>query len=85
MYYCYIILCADNSLYTGVTCNPSRRFAEHNNQAGGRYTKMNTAKELMYTEEFKTKRDALKRERQIKGWTRLKKMNLIIYGNPKPR
>jgi len=43
---------------------------------------MYPAVEILRTEEYKTKTEALKREKQIKGWRREKKINLIKYGHP---
>jgi putative endonuclease len=82
MYYVYLILCADNSIYTGFTDDINRRFFEHKHKKGARHTKLNTPKEILYTEKFDTKKLALKREQQIKRWSRKKKINLIKLGNP---
>jgi len=77
MYYLYILLCKDNSTYTGVTNNIERRFLEHKNKKGGHYTSSHGAVKIIYKEEYPTQKEALKRERQIKGWRREKKENLI--------
>ena len=77
MWYVYILKCSDNSFYTGVTNNPSRRLAEHNNKKGGKYTRIRTPVELIYKEVYPSKSQALKREIQIKGWTKQKKLALI--------
>lgn len=82
MYYIYIIRCEDGSLYTGVTNDIERRFSEHKGKIGGHYTASHKVKEIIYTEEFKTRSEALKREVQIKGWRREKKLNLIKFGKP---
>lgn len=74
------MLCNDQSIYTGVTENLERRFYEHSHQKGGRHTKLNPAIQLLYSEIFTTKQEAFKRERQIKGWRREKKLNLIKFG-----
>ena len=81
MYYLYILLCKDNSIYTGVTNNIERRFSEHKNKKGGHYTSSHQAVKIIYKEEYLTQKEALKRERQIKGWHREKKINLIQLGN----
>ena len=49
----------------------------HNNRKGGRYTKGRAPVTLKYTEEYRTKSQAMKREEQLKGWTRAKKLALI--------
>ena len=82
MYYVYLIQCNDESLYTGVTSNPKRRFNEHRTKSGGLHTKLHKPIKILYSERYQTKQEALKREKQIKGWRREKKLNLIKFGRP---
>ncbi len=82
MYYVYLIQCDDGSFYTGVTSNLKRRFGEHKTKSGSWHTKLHKPIKLLYTEEYRTKAEALKREKQIKGWRREKKYNLIEFGRP---
>lgn len=70
MWYFYILLCEDKSLYTGFTDKPQRRLTEHKNGKGGYYTSIHKPVKIIYREEFPTKNEALKREKQIKGWSR---------------
>ncbi len=77
MWFVYIIKCHDDSFYVGATSNIERRFKEHKNSKGGRYTGLHKAEELLYSESFLTKAEALRRERQLKGWMHKKKENLI--------
>ena len=77
MWFIYMILCVDNSIYTGTTNNLERRFNEHMSGRGGHYTQSHQPKKILYFEKFTTKSEALKREAQIKGWRREKKLNLI--------
>jgi len=77
MWHVYIIECADKSLYTGVSTDISRRLIEHNSKKGGNYTKLRTPVKLVYQEPADTHSKALKREAQIKRWTRNKKLALI--------
>ena len=77
MYFVYILQCDDGSLYTGITNDIERRFSEHKSRIGGHYTASHSVKEILYTEKFKTKSEALKREAEIKGWHREKKLALI--------
>lgn len=80
MWYVYILICSDNSFYTGSTNNLKKRFLEHQKGKGGKYTRSHKPVKLIYTEEFATKSQALKREIEIKSWTKLKKiknLNLI--------
>lgn len=82
MYFLYIIECADESLYTGITTDVARRLKEHKNKRGGHYTRSRGVKKLLYTEEYTSRSSALKREAQIKKWNRKKKLNLIKHGRP---
>lgn len=77
MYLVYLIQCRDNSLYTGITNDLERRFAEHKNKKGGHYTSSRDVEKIIHTEEFATKSEALKREAEIKSWRRDKKLKLI--------
>ena len=76
MYYMYLILCDDNSIYTGVTTDVDRRFKEHAEGRGGHYTRSHKVRKLLYSEKVGSKSEALKREKQIKGWTHNKKLKL---------
>jgi putative endonuclease len=68
-----LILCKNESIYIGVTNNIERRFAEHKTRSGGWHTKLYPAIKVLYKESYITEEEALKRERQIKGWRREKK------------
>ncbi len=80
MYHVYILKCKDNTLYTGITNDLSRRFSEHKNGKGGHYTRSRGVKKLLYTKECPDRSSALKREAEIKSWTREKKLDLIKLG-----
>ncbi|MBU6501023.1 MAG: GIY-YIG nuclease family protein [Patescibacteria group bacterium] len=77
MYYLYMLQCSDGSLYTGITNDIAKRFSEHKNKIGGRYTRSHEVKKILYTEKYRTKSGALKRELEIKSWRREKKLALI--------
>ena len=77
MWYLYIIRCSDDSLYTGVTTDIHRRVIAHNQKSGGSYTRIRTPVKLVYQESHLTQSAALKREAQIKNWSRAKKLALI--------
>lgn len=79
MYFVYLIECKDGSIYTGVTTDVDRRFKEHASGTGGHYTRSKGVRSVLYTEPHPTKSSALKRELQIKGWTREKKLRLLKY------
>lgn len=76
MAFVYIIKCADDYLYTGITRNLEKRLNEHNSGLS-KSTKNRGPVNLVYKEYFKTIEDAAKREKEIKGWSRKKKENLI--------
>jgi putative endonuclease len=67
----------DGSFYTGSSNNPRQRFLDHKNGRGGRYTSLHKPARLLYTERLPDKSAALKRELQIKGWSRAKKIQIL--------
>jgi predicted GIY-YIG superfamily endonuclease len=77
MWYVYILECKNGALYTGITNNLERRVKEHYRGKGGRFTQSFKVNKLLYSKIYPTKFQALKRETQIKGWTRRKKLALI--------
>lgn len=77
MYFVYILKCSDKSLYTGITNNLKRRLKEHQNKKGGAYTQSHGVMKIVYTEKFRTRGKALKRESEIKSWPRKKKLDFI--------
>lgn len=78
MYYIYILECKDRTLYTGITIDVQRRFKEHSLGKGGAYTRSRKAKRVLYTEKFKTRSGALKREYEVKNFSRNKKLALFL-------
>jgi putative endonuclease len=78
MYKVYILECADKTLYVGSTSDLKRRLVEHNNsKKGAHYTKIRRPVVLVYSEDMPNLSLALKREIEIKRWTRIKKMKLV--------
>ncbi len=77
MYFVYLLECANGSIYTGITTDVARRFEEHKKGIGARYTRAKGAKKLLYSELHPTRSRALKRESEIKGWRRAKKLDLV--------
>ncbi len=77
MWYVYILLCADNSLYTGSTNNLEKRFLDHRSGKGGRYTRSHKPLRIIYQEKLNSKSEALKREIEIKSWNRKKKIKIL--------
>jgi putative endonuclease len=92
MFYVYIVRCFNEPLYTGFTTDVARRIDEHNTAKGGRYTRSFAPVKLVWTEGYPDRSSALKREAQIKGWNRLKKIaftreigdqeEALLHGHP---
>src|SRR3989344_7749031 len=55
MYFLYLMLCRDNSIYTGITTDLERRFKEHQNGEGSKYVRARGAKKILYTERFRSR------------------------------
>lgn len=77
-YFVYLLECEDGSLYTGVTTDVARRFAEHQKGIGSHFTRAKGAKRIVYTEEWPDRSSAQKREAEIKSWSREKKLAFIL-------
>ena len=82
MYYIYILTNKSYTLYIGVTNNLQRRIYEHKNKIVPGITQRYNIDTLIYFEEYKNVNEAINREKQLKGWTRRKKMDLIKKTNP---
>ncbi len=76
-YFLYILLCKDGSLYTGITTDLKRRFQEHKEGKGGKYTSAKGVKKIVYSEPCKDRSSASKREAEIKSWPRTKKEAIV--------
>ncbi len=76
-YFVYILKCSDKSYYTGVTGNLEKRLAEHRSGTIYGYTSTRLPIKLVYYERFADINDAIRTEKQIKGWSRKKKEALI--------
>ena len=82
-YYVYIMTNIENTvLYTGVTNDLYRRVIEHKEGKGGGFTKKYKICKLVYYEAGSDIKMAISREKQIKGGSRKKKINLINNINP---
>ena len=77
MCYTYMVECNDGSLYTGWTKDLERRLRAHNARKGAKYTKSRRPVRLVYSEEFDTKAEAMRREYAIKHMSRPEKLKLI--------
>jgi len=73
----YIVQCADDTLYTGVTNHLDQRLKNHNSGKGAKYTRVRLPVKLVYAENCQNHSVALKREWAIKKFSRLDKLKLI--------
>ncbi len=79
-WYVYILRCADDTLYTGVTTDLARRVAEHNaGKAGAKYTRARRPVVLVYYEQAASRADATRREAALKAVSRGVKETLIWW------
>lgn len=76
MWTVYILRCADQTLYTGITHDLEARLNKHADGTGAKYTRGRGPYAVIYTEPHPTKGSALKRERQIKRLRRAQKLAL---------
>jgi putative endonuclease len=85
-WYVYMVLCADDSLYTGITTDPSRRVTEHNGSSrGARYTRTRRPVTLVFQEQFPSRSSAAQREARIKNYTPQAKKKLAETMPPPDR
>ena len=78
-WYVYIAKAKTGRYYTGITTNPNKRIIKHNSGKGSRFAIEQGPLELVYiSKAFPDKSEVRKREIQIKGWSREKKLKLII-------
>ncbi len=76
-WFVYILLCGDNSLYTGITNDVLKRLDKHQKGKGAKYTRGRGPLELVYVKEMVNKSSALKEEYRIKQLSKKKKLELI--------
>ncbi len=76
-WYLYIVQCADESLYTGITTDIARRINEHNSGKGAKSLKGKLPVNLVHVEEFNNQTEASRREIAVKSWRREYKLKLI--------
>ena len=79
MNYVYILRCNDGTLYTGWTNDLINRVNIHNKGKGAKYTKARLPVKLVYYETYNSKRDALKREYEIKQYSKKDKESMISF------
>lgn len=82
-YFIYILTNKNNTvLYIGVTNNLKRRIYQHKNKLSDGFTKKYNVDKLVYFEQFNDPLNAIGREKQLKGGSRQKKIDLITKNNP---
>jgi putative endonuclease len=77
VWYVYLLLCRDDSLYCGITNRLKRRIKAHNDGKGAKYTRGRGPVTLVYVEKMKSKGMALRREARIKAMPRSEKVELF--------
>ena len=77
MWFVYILRCADGTFYVGETHDVEVRLSEHNKGGAATHTAKRRPVQLVHVESYENRETCLNRERQIKGWTRVKKQALI--------
>jgi putative endonuclease len=78
MYHLYIVKCADETLYTGITLDLKRRVIEHNSSSlGAKYTRARRPVVLVYSKRYKNRSLASKAESTLKAKSRKEKLKLI--------
>ena len=81
-YFVYIVTNRSKTLYIGITNSLSRRIFEHKTGSGEGFAKKYKLDRLVYWERYTSVHSAIAREKQIKGWLRIRKIQLIVEMNP---
>jgi putative endonuclease len=76
-HFVYIVRCKDGSVYTGYAKDPAARLERHNRGKGAKYTAGRRPVTLVFTQRFRSLSRALKREHELKQWTRSRKEALV--------
>ncbi|MEX1028022.1 MAG: GIY-YIG nuclease family protein [Candidatus Paceibacterota bacterium] len=79
-YYFYLLRCSDGSLYAGICIDLEQRVKTHQNGKGAKYTRSRLPVTLEYQEDHPSKGDALRRELEVKKWTKQRKERLVRDG-----
>ena len=78
MWKVYMLKCSDNTIYTGITTDLTRRLKEHNFlKSGAKYTRSRRPVELVFYENYNDRIGASKREYEIKNLSRIEKLKLV--------
>ena len=77
-WYVYMLICSDETIYTGITKYPRKRLVEHNSGVNGaKYTRSRRPVSLVYLEEHRSRSAAAGREYRLKKFSRQRKLQLI--------
>jgi putative endonuclease len=76
-WFCYMLRCKDGSLYVGMTNDVAVRVEKHNKGLGPEFTKKRRPVKLIWSYEFVDRFAARKREVELKGWNRKRKLSLV--------
>ncbi len=79
-FFVYILRCRDGSLYTGIARDLEKRMKKHSRGRGSRCVRSRLPFRLVYSEEFTTRSESMRRENQIKALARAEKAGLISRG-----
>ncbi|MES2304265.1 MAG: GIY-YIG nuclease family protein [Gemmatimonadota bacterium] len=83
--YVYILASDSRELYIGVTANPCRRWQQHRSGEGSVHVREHGIHRLVLVEAATTIMDAIRREKELKRWKRIRKLELIEASNPEWR
>src|SRR5690349_10199698 len=76
-WFCYMARCSDDSLYVGIAQNLEERIKRHNSGDGADFTAKRRPVELIWSQEFPDSCGARRREKELKGWSKVKKLSLV--------
>ena len=76
-HFAYMVRCNDGTIYSGYAVDPYKREEVHNSGKGAKYTRARLPVKLVYFEEFSDKKEALKREIELKKYSHSQKEELI--------
>lgn len=78
MYYLYILKCADETLYTGITVDLERRLCAHNSsKLGAKYIRSRRPVKVVYSKKYRNRSTASREEARIKAFSRTEKLEMI--------
>jgi len=79
-WFCYLLRCADDTLYCGITNDLDKRLAAHNAGTASKYTRARVPVKLVFAERCANRSEASRRESEIKNMSRASKLELLGAG-----